>query len=381
MCREFAYQDLSLNDLPSEEWKDVRGFEDMYQVSNLGRIKSLSRERIGRWDKSVTLPERILKPKLEIRINKLLASELFTLMVSLCKEGEKYYFSIGRLVYDRFVEEFNLQDKSVYIALRDHDGRNLSPANLFKSNIGELKLMSHAQGRAKSHLSILSKPITQFNGIGIPIMTYPSCYEAGKKNGIDSGAISEAARGKLNVFKGYFWRWGKHQKRLDISSIGPGQTGQINTSLQKKIGIKDVDIHSPPALLNLSLQSMQGERWKDIPGYEGLYEISNLGRIKTLPRITEGRIKAWVPEKIKQLTLVRNSDKTGNLNGYSVIATLSNREGKKKNISLSRLVYYCFVSNFDLTNPIQRVYCKDGDNLNFHYKNLVLRHASSSFKK
>ena len=27
------------------------------------------------------------------------------------------------------------------------------------------------------------------------------------------------------------------------------------------------------------------EIWKDIKGYEGLYQISNLGRIKSLPKI------------------------------------------------------------------------------------------------
>lgn len=28
------------------------------------------------------------------------------------------------------------------------------------------------------------------------------------------------------------------------------------------------------------------EVWKDIPGYEGLYQVSDLGRVKSLPRIT-----------------------------------------------------------------------------------------------
>ena len=35
------------------------------------------------------------------------------------------------------------------------------------------------------------------------------------------------------------------------------------------------------------------EIWKDIKGYEGLYQISNLGRVKSLPRngtILEERI-------------------------------------------------------------------------------------------
>lgn len=35
------YQNLSLEDLPNEEWRDVVGYEGLYQVSNLGRVKSL----------------------------------------------------------------------------------------------------------------------------------------------------------------------------------------------------------------------------------------------------------------------------------------------------------------------------------------------------
>ena len=29
------------------------------------------------------------------------------------------------------------------------------------------------------------------------------------------------------------------------------------------------------------------ELWKDIPGYEGRYQVSNLGRVKSLPRVVE----------------------------------------------------------------------------------------------
>ena len=35
------YQNLSLGNLPNEEWKDIVGYEGLYQVSNLGRMKSL----------------------------------------------------------------------------------------------------------------------------------------------------------------------------------------------------------------------------------------------------------------------------------------------------------------------------------------------------
>ena len=34
---------------------------------------------------------------------------------------------------------------------------------------------------------------------------------------------------------------------------------------------------------------MKAEIWKDVIGYEGLYQVSNLGNIKSLKRITKGK--------------------------------------------------------------------------------------------
>lgn len=34
---------LSVGDLPNETWKDIPGYNGYYQVSNLGRVKSLKR--------------------------------------------------------------------------------------------------------------------------------------------------------------------------------------------------------------------------------------------------------------------------------------------------------------------------------------------------
>lgn len=41
-----ALKNLSLENLPEEEWRDVVGYEGLYQVSNLGRVKSIIKERI-----------------------------------------------------------------------------------------------------------------------------------------------------------------------------------------------------------------------------------------------------------------------------------------------------------------------------------------------
>ena len=55
---------------PNEIWKDVKGFEGLYQVSNLGRVKSLGRtttQRVKRRDGEYHIETwvkrgRILKP-------------------------------------------------------------------------------------------------------------------------------------------------------------------------------------------------------------------------------------------------------------------------------------------------------------------------------
>ena len=55
---------------------------------------------------------------------------------------------------------------------------------------------------------------------------------------------------------------------------------------------------------NLSLEDMEGEVWKDVVGYEGLYQVSNLGRVKSLdryviisdiPRYRKSKIRVQMP--------------------------------------------------------------------------------------
>ena len=74
----------------NEIWKDIEGYEGLYQVSNLGRVKSL--ERIDRHNHLVK--ERILKPKIE-------PNGYFR--VDLCKEGKVKTLSVHRLVAQTFI--------------------------------------------------------------------------------------------------------------------------------------------------------------------------------------------------------------------------------------------------------------------------------------
>ena len=57
------YNIRTVTTLPNEEWRDIKGYETYYQISNLGRVKSLPRvvkyNAAKRTFRSV--PERLLK--------------------------------------------------------------------------------------------------------------------------------------------------------------------------------------------------------------------------------------------------------------------------------------------------------------------------------
>lgn len=62
---------------------------------------------------------------------------------------------------------------------------------------------------------------------------------------------------------------------------------------------KGISADSAPQGDKFSLTDLPGERWLPIPGHEGIYEVSDLGRVKSLSRAVRlGRGFRIVPEKI-----------------------------------------------------------------------------------
>lgn len=91
---------------------------------------------------------------------------------------------------------------------------------------------------------------------------------------------------------------------------------------------------------------MSEEIWKDIKGYEGLYQVSNLGRIKSLERRCKAR---WytrkVPEKIYSPAL--------DTYGYPIVSL--HKDGKKKTITIHILVANAFLKKPDGCNSINHI--------------------------
>ena len=81
------------------------------------------------------------------------------------------------------------------------------------------------------------------------------------------------------------------------------------------------------------------EIWKDIKGYEGLYQVSNLGRVKSiLCWCGNGKTKIW---KEKEKILSNCVDN----NGY--IRVVLFKECKGKNVRVHRLVAEAFIPNLE----------------------------------
>lgn len=97
------------------------------------------------------------------------------------------------------------------------------------------------------------------------------------------------------------------------------------------------------------------EIWKSISGYEGLYEVSNLGQVKALARTHRNGHRH--PQKMMSQSITR---------GYPKV-DLSDTEGKRRSIPVHRLVCAAFYSNPEGKKCVNHI---DGDKQNNHVDNL-----------
>lgn len=83
---------------------------------------------------------------------------------------------------------------------------------------------------------------------------------------------------------------------------------------------------------------MENEVWKDIPRYEGLYQASNLGRIRSCARTIIRK------NKIKQQFKGKILSPEDNGNGYLRLILYKNK--KKNSEYVHRLIASAFIENY-----------------------------------
>ena len=77
-----------------ELWKSITGYEGLYEVSTLGRVRSIERVVVNKRDRKMTIKETILKPE-----NVYNGYE----RVFLCKNGKGVHKRVATLVYESFI--------------------------------------------------------------------------------------------------------------------------------------------------------------------------------------------------------------------------------------------------------------------------------------
>jgi hypothetical protein len=174
--------------LPNEVWSPVKGYEGLYAVSSMGRVKSLERfDRFGRLVK-----ERILKPE---------KNKNGYLIVALWKDGKGKMFYVHRLVAQAFLKPVAGKD---FINHRDE----VKVSNHYLN----LEFCSHKEncnwGTAiKRRVEKCSKTVYQYSLDGEFIREYPSTHEVERQTGYSQVGISDCCRGRLKTAYGYIWQY------------------------------------------------------------------------------------------------------------------------------------------------------------------------------
>jgi hypothetical protein len=109
------------------------------------------------------------------------------------------------------------------------------------------------------------------------------------------------------------------------------------------------------------------EEWRDVPGYEGLYQISSEGRVKSLGRMVTNRPERaahYHPEQVRRLYLSRD--------GYWCVQL--RRKASAKGFRVSRLIGMAFLG----LTPIGQMNHLNGIKTDNRLVNLEITDASGN---
>lgn len=178
-----------------EIWKDIKKYEGLYQISNLGRVKRLKREyhyynHLTKRDNIRIVDEKILKGTINKGYNR----------ICLTKDGiEKNYF-VHRLVIENFVRE-----------VKDNENIDHIDCNKLNNNINNLEIVTATENIDRAITNNLYpykgrnvQPVCLIDDDGNVLKEYSSMYQAAKDLGIKSSShIGRMLDGKQSHVQGY----------------------------------------------------------------------------------------------------------------------------------------------------------------------------------
>ena len=181
-----------------EIWKPVRNYEGLYEVSNMGRVKSLERTvRIGRGYRIV--PEKILKAE---------KNNHGYLQLHLYREGKRKLCRIHRLVAIAFLENHNNLPE---VNHKDENKQNNCVENLEWCS---RSYNNTYNDKAKKAGKKISKPVYSIDKESGLITYWESAKVAGRILGIDSSHITRCCKGKIKSIGGFYWHYASDSEEV-----------------------------------------------------------------------------------------------------------------------------------------------------------------------
>ena len=200
-----------------EIWRGIQGYEGLYEVSNLGRVKSCERMcKTGRQLAEHLLPEKILKPRLE---------KDGYLRIGLYKDSKPKFFNIHRLVAQAFIP--NPANKP-FINHLDCNRQNNCVDNLewvtHKENIQYREKMGNGKGTENLKKRDINKTIQAIQTacnkpcIATNFKTGEEIYfksqtEAAKFFNVTLACINNILKGKQKQTKGFTFKYANENKQ------------------------------------------------------------------------------------------------------------------------------------------------------------------------
>lgn len=237
--------EFTAEELVTEEWRDIVGYEGRYQVSNLGRVRSLNYMRTGRI--------QVLRPK----ISKYGYSE-----IGLLKYGIMKHYKVARLVALSFIpnpedkpcidhidtirnndrmsnlrwvtNSENMRNPITYakcckLAQKRNLGRKTSDKTkqiLRELNLGEKNAFygrKHTEESlqkmrdykaSETHLRKVVKPVTQYTKDGVKVRDWLCAKYAGVELGINISCITQVILGKKKSCGGFIWCYAENPQEV-----------------------------------------------------------------------------------------------------------------------------------------------------------------------
>ncbi len=170
-----------------EIWKDIPGYEGLYQVSNQGNIKSFV--------KSAKHQNQSHLLKQYVNNSGYLYVQLYT------HKGKRKHFLVHKLVAMAFLEN---QNNYPCVNHKDENKLNNCVDNLEYCTYQ----YNNAYGTAKIRAFVTkSNPVQQLTIDGVWLATYHSPATAAKLLGISTNAITQCCNGKRKYACGYKWQY------------------------------------------------------------------------------------------------------------------------------------------------------------------------------